>query len=372
MADNINKEQDIASSPEPVSYEGTKKILDQMDNSVCRIFNGKKGTGFFTKIPYNNKLLPVLITNNHIIGQNDIKNNESITLYIHNYKDQNTKTIKLDNNRLRYTNEKLDVTIIEIKENSDNLNNKYLVLDEKIKKYCESNKKDDSSLKNIYSSNSIYILNYREDKNIVVSYGKSPALSTDSEIYHYCCTKEGSSGSPILLINNQKLIGIHCGYDKHYNYNCGKLLSSSIKEFQKIKNNLLIINKQGIEEKNEIKEIKEKNEIKEIKDKNEIKEIKDKNEIKEIKEKNKIKKIKEIYEIKEIKENNYIQAEFKIEQELNKVKVINSYEEWYKDHSQWPQKTECENEKDIKDNCEIRNIFICGCGSNYVVRHLEI
>ena len=48
-----------------------------MNNSVCRIFNNCKGTGFFTKIPFQSKLLPVfvLITNNHIINQKDININ---------------------------------------------------------------------------------------------------------------------------------------------------------------------------------------------------------------------------------------------------------------------------------------------------------
>ena len=85
-----------------------------MNNCVCRIYNNGEGTGFFTKIPYKNKLLSVLITNNHVIGINDIINNKNITLYLNN--DKIVKSIKLDDNRLRYTNEKLDITIIEIKE----------------------------------------------------------------------------------------------------------------------------------------------------------------------------------------------------------------------------------------------------------------
>ena len=55
------KEKYIVSSPEPVSLIGTEKILNQMNNCVCRIYNNSEGTGFFTKIPYNSKLLPVLI-----------------------------------------------------------------------------------------------------------------------------------------------------------------------------------------------------------------------------------------------------------------------------------------------------------------------
>ena len=123
MSDSI-KEKYISSSPESVSYKGTEIILDQMNNSVCRIYNNGNGTGFFTKIPYKSQLLPVLLTNNHVIGQDDILYNNYFSIYLNN--DKILKEIKLDNNRLRYTNEKLDITIIEIKENKDNLNNKYL------------------------------------------------------------------------------------------------------------------------------------------------------------------------------------------------------------------------------------------------------
>ena len=78
--------------------------------SICRINN--KGTEFFVKIPYKSKLLPVLITSNQVINTNDIKNKINVSLNINN--DKNIKLIKLDNNRLIYTNEKLDITIIEI------------------------------------------------------------------------------------------------------------------------------------------------------------------------------------------------------------------------------------------------------------------
>ena len=79
----------------------------------------------------------MLITNNHIINEDDIKNNKIITLYLIN--DKIEKTIEIDNNRLRYTNKKLDITIIEIKENKDKLNNKYLELDDSISNYFKSN-----------------------------------------------------------------------------------------------------------------------------------------------------------------------------------------------------------------------------------------
>ncbi len=161
------REKDIKTSPEPVSFKGTETILDQMNNSICRIYTDKgKGTGFFTKIPYKSQLLPVLLTNNHVIGQDDILYNNYFSIYLNN--DKKTKRIQLNNNRLMYTNEKLDITIIEIKDN-DKLNNKYLELDDEIMNYLKSNREDEFNyICDIYSNNSIYLINYPDFKNVVV------------------------------------------------------------------------------------------------------------------------------------------------------------------------------------------------------------
>ena len=149
--EDIKKEKYIASSPDPVTLKGTEIILEQMNNSVCRIYNNGNGTGFFTKIPYKSKLLPVLITSNQVINTDDIQNKTNVSLYINN--DKKIKLIKLDNNRLIYSNEKLDVTIIEIKEGNDNLNNKYLELEENIINYFTLNKKEEiKNISEIYSN----------------------------------------------------------------------------------------------------------------------------------------------------------------------------------------------------------------------------
>ena len=50
--EDSKKEKDIVTSPEPVSFEGTENILDQMNNCVCRIYNKGNGIGFFKRIPY--------------------------------------------------------------------------------------------------------------------------------------------------------------------------------------------------------------------------------------------------------------------------------------------------------------------------------
>ena len=59
---DTTKEKYMGALPDPVSLKGTQKIMEQMNNSICLIYNEKrKGTGFFVKIPYKSNLLPVLI-----------------------------------------------------------------------------------------------------------------------------------------------------------------------------------------------------------------------------------------------------------------------------------------------------------------------
>ena len=58
---------------------------------------------------------------------------------------------------------------------------------------------------NIYKNESLYVLNYLGGKEIVISYGFFAKLD-GSKIYHKCSTDFGSSGSPILSLENNKLI----------------------------------------------------------------------------------------------------------------------------------------------------------------------
>ena len=154
IKESLNEDQ-----PMPVSIKGTRKILYQMENCICKIYknNGAKGTGFFCEIPYNNKLLKVLITNNHIINQDIINKGSTINLTFKN--DKIKKQIQLNNNRKYYTNEFLDTIIIQIIEDDDI--NYYLELDDEIIKNTKSNfNYIFNNCKNKYANCSIYILNY--------------------------------------------------------------------------------------------------------------------------------------------------------------------------------------------------------------------
>ena len=149
----------IKNAIEPVTIEKTEKIIEQMKKCVCKIYcNGTTGTGFFTKIPYKNEYIKVLITNNHILGEEEIKNNKVITYIINNNEDDK-KRIKIDDKRKRYTNKELDITIIEINEDKDNIND-YIEIDNNIINNMKLSKEEIiKNYKNIYKNESIYILN---------------------------------------------------------------------------------------------------------------------------------------------------------------------------------------------------------------------
>ena len=126
----IIQEKDIQDSIKPIPIKCMEIILEQMKNCVCKIHSGKtKGTGFFTKIPFKNTLIPVLITNNHVLGINDIMYGKNITISLNN--ETIFKNIIIDEKRKRYTNEILDVTIIELNEKTDGIKY-FLALDNQI------------------------------------------------------------------------------------------------------------------------------------------------------------------------------------------------------------------------------------------------
>ena len=113
------------------------------------------------------------------------------------------KKIEIDNSRKKLTiyneEEGIDITIIEIKPNKDNIDN-FLEIEDKISEYQCIGK-------------SIYIIHYPKD-NILVSYGLMKNLE-GKKISHCCNTEYGSSGSPILSLNNFKVIGVHYGGSKN-------------------------------------------------------------------------------------------------------------------------------------------------------------
>ena len=85
---------------------------------------------------------------------------------------------------------------------------------------------------NIIYEKSIYIIQYPLGEKVGVSYGIINNIDKYN-IEHYCSTNEGSSGSPILDISNNKIIGIHKESLNKVQLNRGTLLIYPINDFIK-------------------------------------------------------------------------------------------------------------------------------------------
>jgi hypothetical protein len=232
MEDNANEIYND-NYPKPLTIRGTKKILHQMENNVCKIYknNGGIGSGFFVNIPYENNIIPVMMTNYHVLNENYLKENEEIKITLNN--DEKIITIKLNEDRRILCNKEYDTSIIEIKPEKDKIKD-FMELDENIFK-------EDSNI--LYNRKSIYIIHYPNSEEVKVSY----AIINNVEEYnisHYCCVEAGSSGSPIINLLNNKIIGIHKNGNSRFKVNYGTYLKYPINDFinQFIKNNIIINN----------------------------------------------------------------------------------------------------------------------------------
>ena len=172
------------------------------------------------------------MTNYHILNDIHYKQNKQINLFLNDDKD--VKLINLGIERKTYFSKDYDIAMIELKEN-DNINN-YLELDDNLFK---------EETQAYYKDISIYILHYPLGNKASVSYGLSLDIN-DSEIKHLCSTEHGSSGSPILNLSNNKVIGIHKKGSKIFNFNLGTCLKFPLNDFcrknKEKKSNIKILN----------------------------------------------------------------------------------------------------------------------------------
>ena len=185
----INKSKGIQ------SLEGSE--YEKMGKYICRIDGASMGTGFFCKIQVLNELIPVLMTNHHVIDDEFIQNKKHLPIYINN----ENKVLKINNDRKIYSSikDKYDIMIIRLKEGEVN---NYLEIDRNIFEYDSENN---------YKNEGIYILHYPNAEEAKVSKGKGIEKVNDYDIKHWCHTEPGSSGGPILSKKTNKVIGIHKG-----------------------------------------------------------------------------------------------------------------------------------------------------------------
>ena len=148
MEKNYIEEDYIPGSPSPISYEVMQKLCSYLTSYICKIrtSNEGQGTGFFCKMACGGqKIIKVLITNNHVLNKEDIIPGKIINFSTDD--DKNYYKIIIDESRMVYTNYDYDVTIIQLKE-KDNLDKiLFFDIDEQI---FENNYKERYKNKEIY------------------------------------------------------------------------------------------------------------------------------------------------------------------------------------------------------------------------------
>ena len=218
MSERID-EGTIKGAVDFVMIRGMETILMEMKKSICKIDGKLIGTGLFCRINYENKDVPCLLTNYHVLDKEYIKKNSKIVISMN--VNAINKEITINEQDIIYQSKKdeYDLIIIKLKEGQEYMENvNYLELDENL--FNKNSKK---------GYESIYILHYPNSQDASVSYGNGITLDNEHkyDIQHKCNTLPGSSGGPILNLLTNKVIGIHKGYIQKNNeikYNIGIFL----------------------------------------------------------------------------------------------------------------------------------------------------
>ena len=222
---NYINEIKIPGHGNPITIKQFQDLVKKSENSTFKIeFFGQKGTGFFfeqniSSIKYYNKYF--LMTNNHVLNDDFIDDKDELVIY-HKNKE---KIIPLKN-RIKYTNKKLDFTIIEIlKEDSIFSEIEYFFT---IDNYIMNNNSESNYLKK-----DICIFQYPDGGELSFDKGEIKSID-DYKIKHLVSTNPGSSGSPILLLTNFKIIGIHKAGNKNKDDNLGIFMKNILNDINNI------------------------------------------------------------------------------------------------------------------------------------------
>ena len=272
-------------------------IYNESAKGVCKLIIKelyKNATGFFLTDVSGNKFL---VTNNHVISKDIVDSNMTIIIEIYNKQKYELKLNKNQRDIKTYENP-IDITIIRINDLNDLCSNiKFLSVDLNYKMGYHK-----------YINRDIYLLGYPYGKNVECSSGKIKDI-INNELKHNCNTDSGSSGSPIILVSNSTVIGIHKAGIIKENINIGTFLGFIFNKDDNILNNNINTNNILRNYNKNIIQLKSNN--------------------KKLDNNNLINSNKNIIYKNNINNDNYIISEIYIKKdEVNKnIQIINSYEE---------------------------------------------
>ena len=204
-----------------------KKIM-KASKSICKIIlelekdNKAFGTGFFMYIFKEGKKHECLVTNYHVINENLVNSKSIIEIQINN---NNIHRIKLDdsNRYIKCFKKPIDITIIQI-INSDKFKKDIDFL------YYDLNY--DFGYKQ-YLNMDIFSIQHPLGGEAEYACGKIIKIFNNFEFEHTVDTDHGSSGSPIILNESLKVIGIHKQSNTLNNNNIGTFIGEIFKEKDK-------------------------------------------------------------------------------------------------------------------------------------------
>ena len=203
----------IDNKPLLLSIDKRKKIYKKVINSICKIIINDidKGYGFFCQIPNRkpddkNDKIKVLITSTRTLSLEYIKSNIYLELLLNEGKTK--KKIELNDDRIYYINEKLNLTFIEINSEFDSIDKNYFLK-------LDKNIYEEKDLNNIYKNNNIYTIESPHFKTDYIYISKiseinNNYLSYESRTIFKCyCT-------PIFNLENNRILAINL--DENYLY----------------------------------------------------------------------------------------------------------------------------------------------------------
>ena len=189
----------------------SESAMMKLFNSIVKIVvSGGQGTGFFLRFTIRDQPFFSLFTNFHVIPKYLVDSKSIIDIYYGPKEFETRAQIRLDPSQrfIRCFAPPKDVTVVQILQSDNIPENKYLL--------PELNYKNLGGF-NFYLNCDFYLAGYPSVDDVYkqfkgerhLSSGKILQVFNYFEFNHSLDTRCGSSGSPICLISNQGVIGIH-------------------------------------------------------------------------------------------------------------------------------------------------------------------